>query len=66
MSKFFFNALLWIMGIVSTDDASPLNDVKERGKCRNIVVSNNEVRIQFMNSEDAKVFAKDLKSLINQ
>jgi len=64
MSTFFFNILLWIMGIVSTDD--PLNDVKERGKCRNIVVSNNEVRIQFMNSEDAKVFAKDLKSLINQ
>lgn len=64
MSTFFFNALLWIMGIVSTDD--PLNDVKERGKCRNIVASNNEVRIQFMNNEDAKIFANDLKNLINQ
>jgi len=66
MSTFFFKILLWVMGMVNTDDMSPLNDVRARGKCRNIIVKNNEVRIQFMSSEDAKIFAKDLKVVINE
>jgi hypothetical protein len=64
MGAFFFNILLWVMGIVNIDDGSSVHDIKARGKCRQIVVENNTVKIQFLNSEDANLFAKDLKQII--
>jgi hypothetical protein len=65
MSAFFFNILLWIMGVVHSDENNAMVDVKARGKCRQIVVDNNTVKIHFLNPEDAKIFAKDLKAVIN-
>jgi hypothetical protein len=69
MSKFFFNILLWIVGVVGGDESQVNPDVQfnvqARGKCRQIVVENNVVKIKFLNKEDADIFAKDLKSFIN-
>lgn len=41
-------------------------NIRERGKCRLIKQVNCEVRISFMNSEDAELFARDLKEFINK
>lgn len=59
-----FNIILWLVGIVNTNDKDVLEDVKARGKCRQIVVENNVVKIKFISPEDAKIFAKDLKTVI--
>lgn len=68
MSKFFFNILLWIMGVIGGVGGEETNteylDVQARGKCRQIVVENNTVKIKFLNKEDADIFAKDLENLI--
>lgn len=66
MGAFFFNIFLWIMGVVNIEDGCSIHDIKARGKCRQIVVENNTVKIQFLDSEDAELFAKDLKSIINE
>jgi len=42
------------------------NRIKERGKCRQIRRANCEVRILFMNPEDAELFARDLKDFIGE
>jgi len=41
-------------------------DIRARGKCRRVVVENNTVRIHFLNSDDAKIFANDLVTFINE
>lgn len=41
------------------------NRVVERAKCRNVIVEDEEVKIKFLNSEDAEIFAGDLKNLLN-
>jgi hypothetical protein len=68
MSKFFFNILLWIVGVVSGEETTSkeFSDIQARGKCRQIIVENNTVKIKFLSKEDADIFAKDLKSLINK
>lgn len=40
--------------------------IRERGKCRVIKRINCDVRISFMNSEDADLFARDLSDFINK
>ena len=68
MSKFFFNILLWIVGVVGGEESTnkEFSDIQARGKCRQIIVENNTVKIKFLSKEDADIFAKDLKSLINK
>jgi hypothetical protein len=43
-----------------------INRVVERAKCRDIVVEDQEVKIKFLNGEDAEIFAGDLKNLLNE
>lgn len=43
-----------------------VNRVVERAKCRDIVVEDEEVKIKFLNGEDAEIFAGDLKNLLNE
>jgi len=43
-----------------------IHDIRARGKCRTLLVENNSVRIVFMNNEDAKLFANDIVTLINE
>lgn len=39
--------------------------IVERAKCRNLIVEDEEVKIKFLNAEDAEIFAGDLKNLLN-
>lgn len=67
MSAFFFSIMLWLMGILGNHhDDGVLSNVRARGKCRRIVAENNVVKVYFLNSEDAKIFAKDLKIVIEE
>ena len=45
MSKFFFNILLWIVGVVGGEESTnkEFSDIQARGKCRQIIVENNTV-----------------------
>ena len=62
MSRFIFVCFLWLLGIVGEE---PVEDrLASRGKCRQILIENNSVKIKFLNDEDAKIFAEDLKELI--
>jgi hypothetical protein len=63
MSVFFFNVFLWIMGIVGEE--RPEERILARGRCREVVAQNNEVKIKFMCSEDAELFASDLKEFLS-
>lgn len=65
MSAFFFGVMLWLMGILGNND-DVLSNVRARGKCRRIVAENNVVKVYFLDSEDAQIFAKDLKIAINE
>jgi|APCry1669189241_1035207.scaffolds.fasta_scaffold258551_1 hypothetical protein len=67
MSKIFFNIFLWIVGIVaSSEEINVIQEkVQARGKCRQIIVENNTVKIKFLSKEDADIFANDLEILIN-
>lgn len=42
-----------------------LHDIRARGKCRHIIAERNVVKVHFMNADDAKIFANDLFTLIN-
>jgi hypothetical protein len=64
MSAFFFNIFLWIMGIVGHEDR-PEERIVARGKCREVVAENNEVKIKFTCEEDAELFARDLKEFLS-
>jgi hypothetical protein len=67
MRIFFFNCLLWLMGMTILDDDAKLEeDIQARGKCRQVMADNTIVKIQFMNEEDAKLFAKDLQEYLNK
>jgi len=49
--------------VVSSVDT--VGRVVERAKCRNVMVEDEEVKIKFLNAEDAELFAGDLKNLLN-
>jgi len=49
--------------VVSSVDT--VSRVVERAKCRNVMVEDEEVKIKFLNAEDAELFAGDLKNLLN-
>lgn len=73
VSLVFFGFALWLVGIVDTDAQVPhvgrtgfAERIQARGKCRRIKIINNEVRISFLNQEDAEIFAEDLKNFINE
>lgn len=61
--NFIFNILLWIVGIIGDDVVE--ERLIARGRCREVVVCNNEVKVRFMNKEDAELFAKDLKTFLD-
>lgn len=64
MSAFFFNVFLWIMGIVGNEER-PEDRILARGKCREVVAQNNQVKISFSCEEDAELFARDLKEFLS-
>jgi len=64
MSKILFACFFWIFGIIGDDMVE--DRLSARGKCREIIIENNAVKIKFTNQEDAKHFAKDLKELIEK
>lgn len=63
--NWFFIALCWVMGIVSIED-SHCENIRARGKCREIKVRGHEVVIKFTCLEDAKLFAEDLKNFTRE
>jgi len=62
----FFGINTYAGGFTNKPIRSILQDIKERGKCRRIAVEGTSVRVHFMNSEDARIFANDLVDLINE
>jgi hypothetical protein len=64
MNVFFFNVFLWVMGIVGNEDR-PEERVLARGRCREVVAQDTEVKIKFTCEEDAELFAKDLKEFLS-
>lgn len=67
MSAFFFSIMLWLMGVIGNHhDDGVLGNIRARGKCRRIVAENNVVKVYFLSSEDAKIFAKDLEIVIEE
>lgn len=72
LSLVVFGVALWLVGIVDTDAQVPhvggriAERIQARGKCRRIKIINNEVRISFLNQEDAEIFAEDLRNFINE
>jgi hypothetical protein len=64
MNKVLFACFFWILGIVGDDVVE--DRLAARGKCREIIIENNAVKIKFTSEEDAKHFAKDLKELIEK
>jgi hypothetical protein len=55
------------MGVIGNHhDDGVLGNIRARGKCRRIVAENNVVKVYFLSSEDAKIFAKDLKIVIEE
>jgi len=64
MNKIFFACFFWILGIVGEDVVE--DRLAARGKCREIIIENNAVKIKFTSEEDAKHFANDLKELIEK
>jgi hypothetical protein len=64
MNKIFFACFFWILGIVGEDVVE--DRLAARGKCRDIIIENNAVKIKFTSEEDAKHFANDLKELIEK
>lgn len=64
MSAFFFNVFLWIMGIVGGEEMIE-ERILARGRCRDVVVDNTEVKIKFTCEEDAILFADDLKEFLS-
>lgn len=63
MGALFLNVICWIMGV--NEEVNPVDDLKARGKCRVIKVEENIVKVQFLNKEDAEIFADNLKKVIN-
>ena len=70
MRNFFFNCLLWLVGITIVDeideDVKLEEEIQARGKCRQVLAEDKTVKIQFLNEEDAKLFAEDLKKYLNK
>jgi hypothetical protein len=64
MNILFFNVFLWVMGIVVSEER-PEERILARGRCREVVAQNTEVKIKFSNEEDAELFAKDLKEFLS-
>jgi hypothetical protein len=64
MNILFFNVFLWVMGIVGSEER-PEERILARGRCREVVAQNTEVKIKFSNEEDAELFAKDLKEFLS-
>lgn len=64
MKKFFFAIFFWTLGVVGEERVE--DRIAARGKCREISVEENVVKIKFSNIEDAEIFAKDLNEFINR
>ena len=50
--------LFFLSGTVLADGI--LERIQARGRCRRILVKNNEVVVRFSSREDAELFARDL------
>ena len=64
MTRFFFGCFLWVLGMVGDEYVE--DRIAARGKCREILIENNSVKIKFLNEEDAEEFADDLRELIEK
>jgi len=64
MGNILFACFLWLIGIVDQDVVE--DRIQARGKCREIVIEHNAVKIRFTSPEDAEEFAEDLKKFINK
>lgn len=63
--NWLFIALCWLVGIVGSD-ATHCDRIRARGRCREIKVRHQEVIVKFTCTEDAELFAKDLKNLVRE
>jgi len=69
MFYLIFSLYLWFMGVINfeRDLEMEVESIIARGQCRQISVDkNNCVTVKFLNREDAEIFAKDLKHLIEE
>lgn len=70
MRNVLLGCLFWIVGMTVVEDLKAdhpviINEVRARGRCRRIFRERRNVVIQFMNEEDAEIFAKDLYNYLN-